>query len=290
MVFSLPVIISAVESLQFINLIYVVEPTSISHFTKLNGNVNVALSPILSARSSNDSCGIMKSTLAMRPLKFANEEVKRGDWPWLVAIYQRDKFGTSFACGGNLISKKVVLTAAHCMKSASKSYQPHEILLYFGHHNRLDWNEIDSMRSGVAEIHIHPDYRKHTRTTTNKDADLAILIAIEMIKFNQFIQPVCLWSTDKNDDEAFAVDTIGTVVGWGRNSLNRLASTYPRKVELSIVEFDACLLASKRIASALSNRTFCAGTRDGNGPCHGDSGKHTIICSSSFTEFIMLFI
>lgn len=256
-----------------------VQTTSIFLFTKpfdghqLDVNFDIAPPPppiTSSGLSAGDSCGIVKTTLEIRSLIFGGEEVKRGEWPWLVAIFQIDTFGTNFACGGNLISRKAVVTAAHCVKSTSKSYQLHEILLSMGHYNRLVWNENGSIRSNVAEIHIHPDYRVQTRT---KDADLAILIANKMIEFNDFIQPVCLWSVEKNDDGAFGMDTIGTVIGWGRNSVNRLTSKYPRKIELPIVEVDECKLTSQRIAAALSNRTFCAGTLNGNGPCHGDSGK-----------------
>lgn len=289
---STTVIISAIESVRIINLIYLVKtiihPTSIFLFTKpfnghhLDVDFNVPSPPPSitppSSELSSASCGNVKTALEIRSLIFGGEEVKRGEWPWLVAVFQIDiGFGTSFACGGNLVSKRAVITAAHCVKSASKTYQSHEISLSMGHHNRLIWNEIDSIRSNVAEIHIHPDFRVQTKTkATTKDADLAILIANQIIEFNDFIQPVCLWPTNNidDDDTPFGMDTIGTVVGWGRSSVNRLISKYPRKIELPIVEFDECRLSSERIAAALSNRTFCAGTLDGvDGPCHGDSGK-----------------
>uniref|UniRef100_A0A0K8RKF2 Putative serine protease n=1 Tax=Ixodes ricinus TaxID=34613 RepID=A0A0K8RKF2_IXORI len=34
-----------------------------------------------------------------------------GNWPWMVALYTRND---KFRCGGLLISKQYVLTAAHC--------------------------------------------------------------------------------------------------------------------------------------------------------------------------------
>lgn len=262
-----------------------VQPTAVFLFTKpfnghhLDVDFNVPPPPpSITTSTFADRCGNVKTALEIRSLIFGGEEVERGEWPWLVAVFQIDiGFGTNFACGGNLVSQRAVITAAHCVKSASKTYQSHEILLSMGHHNRLIWNEVDSTRSNVARIHIHPDFRVQTKTkTTTKDADLAILIANQIIEFNDFIQPVCLWSTDKiddDDDAPFGMDTIGTVVGWGRSSAQQLISKFPRKIELPIVEFDECRLSSERIAAALSNRTFCAGTLNGlDGPCHGDSG------------------
>lgn len=213
---------------------------------------------------SNAACGVTKIKLEFRSLVFGGEIIQRGEWPWLVAIYLAEAFGVSFACGGNLISTRAVLTAAHCVKSSNKVYLPREVLLYFGHYNRLDWTESDSIRSRAVQIFIHPDYRKHKQM---KDADLAIIITEEIIKFNEFIQPVCVTSEGQESESN------GFIVGWGRDSLDRIASTHPRKIGLPIIEVDRCIEESPSIASALSNRTFCAGTLDGNGPCHGDSGK-----------------
>jgi Trypsin len=36
--------------------------------------------------------------------------VKRGDWPWLTAIFVTTQTGLEFICGGTLISKNHVIT------------------------------------------------------------------------------------------------------------------------------------------------------------------------------------
>lgn len=270
------------NNLRIIRLTYLVKSTTqtepaISHFSKPfiadQPNFNLNRTPQKPVLSSNQTCGVTKITAEIRSLVFGGEVIKRGEWPWLVAIYLSEAFGVSFACGGNLISAKAVLTAAHCVNS-NKFYQPRDVLLYFGHHNRLDWTENDSLRSRAAEIIIHPDYKKQKRT---KDADLAILISEESVKFNNFIQPVCLWSAQNTEDDSKESESEkGVVVGWGRDSMDRIASTHPRKIELPIVDAEQCREDSEAIASALSNRTFCAGTLDGNGPCHGDSGTFLV--------------
>lgn len=246
---------------------------TVSHFTKpfIPSQVDIKLNQThrISTNPSNQSCGMQKVPLEIRSLVFGGEIIQRGEWPWLVAIYLTEPLGVSFACGGNLISPRAVLTAAHCVKTANKLYQPREVLLYFGHHNRLDWNEIDSVRHRAARIIVHPDYRRQKVT---KDADLAILLTDDIVEFNDFIQPVCLWQAHETGDEN---DDKGTIVGWGRDSLDRRASTLPRKIELPIVTVNECIETSAAIAPALSDRTFCAGTLDGDsGPCHGDSGMN----------------
>lgn len=106
-----PVMISSIESVRIINLIYlvksIVQMTSIFLFAKpldVNPNVTPQPPPPPPIASTDDShCGILKTSLEIRSLIFGGEEVKRGEWPWLVAIFQIDTFDTSFACGSNLI-------------------------------------------------------------------------------------------------------------------------------------------------------------------------------------------
>lgn len=246
------------------NLTYLVKPTSQKPVLSKPTNTVANTANSLSA---NESCGVSQIKFGTRSLVFGGEIIQRGEWPWLVAVYSPEPFGISFTCGGNLISAKAVLTAAHCIRTSTTKYQTRKVLLYFGQYKRLDWNEADSLRYHASNILIHPDYRRHQQ---RKDADIAMILTDELIKFNDFIQPICLWT--ESDDGEWNIKK-GTVVGWGKDSLEQMASTYPRKIELPIVDPKQCIQRSVAIAPALSNRTFCAGTLNGEGPCHGDSGK-----------------
>ncbi|EFN71523.1 Serine protease gd, partial [Camponotus floridanus] len=44
---------------------------------------------------------------------------------------------------------------------------------------------------------------------------------------------------------------------------------------------ESCLWSDQRFVSFTSNRTFCAGMRDGSGPCNGDSGSGLMLYDSS---------
>lgn len=57
-------------------------------------------------------CGVPKATQA----RVVNGTVSYpGQWPWMAAIYLHGFLGSEFHCGGTVISRDYVITAAHCM-------------------------------------------------------------------------------------------------------------------------------------------------------------------------------
>lgn len=117
------------------------------------------------------------------------EQSKPGQWPFVVALLAYTR--RQFFCGGSIISKHHVLTAAHCIKEkySKVSLSSHDITVFLGHHSLLETSVArDDLRS-VLSIAIHPDWNS---TDLKYDADIAVLRLNVTIAFTNFIQPACL--------------------------------------------------------------------------------------------------
>lgn len=234
-----------------------------------------------SIQSKDITCGKYDDQFRLTHLISGGEKISHGTWPWLVAIFLKEVSGVNFQCTGNLLSNKVVLTAAHCFQLYSKMQQkqPNEILLAFGRYNLRDWTESDTILSDVEKIILHPDYMAKDQMH-NYDADISILITKQFINFSAFIKPICLWPADvsslaENTNDILGL--VGTLVGWGLPNEN-LGPNIPRKLNLPIVSKDACfpprgMRTTMSSSDNTNKRVFCAGSANVNGPCNGDSGS-----------------
>lgn len=216
------------------------------------------------------TCGRIDEKFKLTHLIMGGEKIARGTWPWLVAIFLKEVGGVSFLCTGNLVAHRIVLTAAHCFKMYSKENErkPNEILLAFGRYDLRDWTETMVQLSDADSINIHPDYADAGDDTN--DADIAVIVTTKSISYNSFVRPICLWpssSMAQNIEEI--VGRTGTLIGWGQPRLT-IGPNILRKVQMPIVSKSNCF---DRSILTPETRAFCAGSRDGNGPCNGDSGS-----------------
>ncbi|XP_011863018.1 PREDICTED: serine protease gd-like isoform X2 [Vollenhovia emeryi] len=210
-----------------------------------------------------------------------------GQWPWVVAVYLNTKEGFlrtyKFQCGGSLLSNRHVLTAGYCMKLNmlfTNETVPVDMLEVVPGRFNLDPLRGDrSVNRKVASYVIHPDYVHYLKATS----DLAILTLQNVVEFNPFIRPICLWSGSTNLEDV--ISRTGYVVGWGRDKLNRRDVDDQRMVRATIVSQETCLWTDARYIRVISHDTFCAGSQEGLGPCNGDGGSGLILLNNSTNSY-----
>ncbi|XP_065076658.1 serine protease gd-like [Ochlerotatus camptorhynchus] len=201
-------------------------------------------------------------------LLFRGTKTRRGEWPWLSAIYFKnsDLGSLQFRCGATLISDKILLTAAHCLLTENRNtrLQAAEILVSLGRYNIMDWTEIEAKTINPRALVVHSGFRGDAF-----DYDIGAIILPNEISYTSSVRPICLW--DGEADESIIVGQLGTVVGWGFTE-SGIISDVPKSGQVPIVSEVDCIRSDIGFQLTTSKRTFCAGGQ-GTGPCQGDSGS-----------------
>ncbi|CAG0897356.1 unnamed protein product [Cyprideis torosa] len=130
--------------------------------------------------NSDKTCG-ERSSLSKRIA--GGEPAKPRDWPWAAALFQRSNSrGEVFICGGVLLSRRHVLTAAHCVMTDAKN-----LIVRLGEFNFTDGNATTySIDAGVEKIILHENY--NSRDIHN---DIAIIVLEKLITYTCDIWYVC---------------------------------------------------------------------------------------------------
>ncbi|KAI2666439.1 Serine protease 30 [Labeo rohita] len=185
------------------------------------------------------------------------EDATAGAWPWQV-WFRIASNGNLFFCGGSLINKDWVLSAAHCFQGLSAS----GVVMYFGRQSQSGLNPEETYR-GARQIIIHPNYNNPVH-----DNDIALVQLSSSVTFSDYISPVCLAAAGST----FAGGTKIWITGWGRlHSGDTEISDILQEVQVPIVSNSDCYTA---YGGLITSNMICAGIINvgGKGSCQGDSG------------------
>ncbi|XP_055908440.1 trypsin-1 [Eupeodes corollae] len=191
---------------------------------------------------------------------YSNEEIRIvggkptgvNQYPWMARIVYDGKFH----CGGSLLTKDYVITAAHCVKKLRRS----KIRVIFGDHDQHITTESKAIQRAVTTIVKHRSFDPDTYNN-----DIALLRLRKPIVFSKIMKPICL--PRLNYDPA---GRTGTVVGWGRTSEGGELPAIVNQVKVPILTITECRnqrYKSSRITSSM----LCAG-KSKMDSCQGDSG------------------
>jgi len=179
----------------------------------------------------------------------------RGSLPWQVSVQMY--YGFHF-CGGTIIDKKWILSAAHCFSDGADG-----VVIKAGEHN-LAMTEGSEQSINVEAAFVHPQY--DGQTTVN---DIALIKLAKELTFDDYTQPACL-PKFADEDADYAEGEWLTISGWGSTRQTR----GPKTLQVATVPMISDAKCKNAYPGDISSSMFCAGKLGVGGvdTCQGDSG------------------
>lgn len=158
-----------------------------------------------------------------------------------------------------MISKRYVLTAAHCINEDLTSVL-------------LGTTDVTSpgKRLQVMATKTHESFTNDYERKFALPFEIAIIRLNEDVDFTRFIQPICL-PFQLNDYEYPSENTSFIVAGWGEREFitsNNILS----KTELRFYNYAECKNIYAAHKKYFNEKVICAGGEIGKDSCYGDSG------------------
>lgn len=192
-----------------------------------------------------------------------------GEFPWQVYLrfYQSSDHyykGIYSYCGGSLISRTHVLTAAHCVIDPTKKRFYPFIQASFGLINRriahAGVNSFPLQQRWASNVVAHPNY-----SAKNLLNDVAVIRLVGPVSLNAYVKTVTL--SKPNDVSLTVVGRPAVVSGWGKLGENLSASLLLKKANMTI---RTCNVWGNPVGNICASGTSNGTVRPGI--CRGDSG------------------
>merc|ERR1719239_102693 len=221
-------------------------------------------------------------------------DVAKNEWPWQVELLDQN---SKTICGGTIISKKEILTAASCTNGILASNirvlvgdhdhdndhdhehddDDHDDDLDDDHDGDHDDDHDDDENDDHDQVDDKKDFKVCSKkehesySSTTLDYDIAILYLCDEIDFTEDVSPACL--PESSGQDPGLNEGVNTVVtGWGALSDG---GNYPyvlQEITMKTMTNAVCATEMAGLSGpTLTDRMLCS-QADGKSICKGDTG------------------
>ncbi|KAG8445724.1 hypothetical protein GDO86_010493, partial [Hymenochirus boettgeri] len=190
------------------------------------------------------------------------EDSLPGKWPWMLSIQQRKKSSYDYICGGSIVGRQWVLTAAHCFKHIDREKLTSSLRLVFGAFNLNDTSEVQyrSARKIIQHENYDPIVERN---------DIALIQLDKPIEFTELVQPACIPTANAKHKRM----TECYIAGWGVKKEDDLDPAHIlQEAKVKRIPIKRCN-STDWYNGAVKEYNLCAGHEEGRiDTCQGDSG------------------
>ncbi|XP_070167531.1 chymotrypsin-1-like [Polyergus mexicanus] len=178
-----------------------------------------------------------------------------GGHPYMVSL----RLNNNHFCGGSIISKHHILTAAHCITTFSTNSELlKDVTVHAGTNFLTNAGDVYN----VKKVIIHSDYNPYLLHN-----DIGLLHLKTDIVFKNVVQSIPVAIND-----FVRVGESCLLVGWGTLEFSGKVPNKLQKLDLKVYSQTTCKSHFKNILDS----HICAFSKYGQGACHGDSGSPLI--------------
>jgi len=189
------------------------------------------------------------------------ENATPNSWPWQISLRYRYRDDFGHFCGGSLIEKDWVLTAAHCV---ANDPDPSSWKVIVGAHYQEGSPTLVQETISVTKVISNSEFN-----WTTAKGDVALLKLAKQITPSDKVNTVCL---PQSKIDLISPGTNCFITGWGKTKGGGNSANVLQQAMLPVAAHKTCREKMKNeYFKVYKGPMLCAGGQ-GKGGCQGDSG------------------